>query len=131
MSPAPLSIGSVIGGLNPDATAWKEAINVVGRLVRDTRDGLESDVNVNVVYHVPGDVDPEIVVRGVEVTRVHRRDKHILVAVEVPYEATGNLGARVHEWLREAVEVAANYCRDEGIADDLPQIRAYVDNLAA
>jgi hypothetical protein len=120
----------VIGGLNPDATAWKEAINVIGRLVRDNRDGLESQVNVNVVYHVPGDVTPRMDAHGVEVTRCRRRDSHVLVAVEVPYEATGDLGARVFDWLQEAVEVAATYCRDHGVVDDLHEIRQFVDGLA-
>jgi hypothetical protein len=81
--PAVLSIGAVVGGTTPAARAWGDAAMVLARDVAELRPAIESPLNINAVFHVPGEVlSPDW--EGVRTGTYRRRDNHLMVQVTVP-----------------------------------------------
>ncbi len=52
----PLSIGSVVGGRTQANAGWRPAIRELGERVAEARVGVETPLNVNIVFHVPGHI---------------------------------------------------------------------------
>jgi hypothetical protein len=78
-----LSIGSVVGGVGAGARAWNEPISELTRRVADARLGVESPLNLNVVFHVPGEV-LRISEPYVRTGRYDSRTRHLMVQATVP-----------------------------------------------
>ena len=78
-----LSIGSVVGGVGPKARAWNDPIRKLARRVADVRSGVDSPLNVNVVFHVPGEVLP-IDHDYVRTGRYDSKTRHLMVQATVP-----------------------------------------------
>lgn len=78
-----LSLGSVIGGRTFANRGWSEAIRELTRQIARHRDGVESDISVNIEFHVPGNLlRPEF--EGVRTGAFRKKDSLIKVQVALP-----------------------------------------------
>jgi hypothetical protein len=51
-----LSIGSIIGGWTSRSRGWREPMRVLTCQIITRQVGVVSDINVNVEFHVPGNI---------------------------------------------------------------------------
>jgi len=121
-----LSIGSVVGGVGTDARAWNEPISELTRRVADARSGVESPLNLNVVFHVPGEV---LRVNGdyVRTRRYDARTRHLMVQATVPEITPDDPDRFLLARLTEAVNAAEEWARRRGVANELPALRSILD----
>lgn len=81
-----LSIGMIVGGRTLGNRAWIEAIQQLMKDVIAARDGIESDINVNIEFHVPGNfLTPEF--DGVRTGTFRKSDSLLKVQAALPSEA--------------------------------------------
>jgi hypothetical protein len=81
-----LSLGSIVGGRTPQNRAWVEGIRALTRQIAARREGVESSINVNVEFHVPGNLlVPEF--DGVRTGAFRKSDSLIKVQVALPPDA--------------------------------------------
>jgi hypothetical protein len=105
-----LSLGSIVGGATTGNRVWRDAIKDLGQGIRNARIDVKVPLNLNVVFHVPGNMlKPEFV--GVR-TGIFSKSKSLLmvqVAIpeSVPTDPMGYLKGTVHSAIDEAVRWAA------------------------
>jgi hypothetical protein len=129
MNSAPaLSLGGVIGGTSA-SRAWEMAVKRLARRVVDARKGVTSPLAVNVVYQIPGEhVRPDFT--GVRSGHFSRKNLQLLVQVALPPEPVGDPDVEVVALLREAVNVAEEFARQEGLAESgLVELQELVGRL--
>lgn len=126
--PAALSVGAVLGDSDSESLTWRGAIASLGKRVIEAREGVESPLRVNVVFHVDGKLAPNEFT-GVRTGRFNKRDSHLLVQVAVPVGEACDREAVLHRLLVEAVNEAETFARDKGIADDLRQLRVVLSSV--
>ena len=117
-----LSIGSVLGDSDVESMAWKRAISLLGKRIQVAREGLDSPLRVNVVFHADGRLAPNEF-EGVRTGRFSRMDSHLVVQAAVPTGAAADRHDTLLGLLQEAVDAAVAFGKAEGIADDLPEVR--------
>ncbi|HVF06498.1 MAG TPA: hypothetical protein VNA20_16775 [Frankiaceae bacterium] len=118
---APLSVGVIEGGWSPSMHRWSDAVLRLMRCVRDKREGIETDLRVNVVYQVPGDLlAPDFA--GVRTGRYSKKDRALIVQVALPETAPEDVDADVHGRLLDAVAEAESWARKRRVADGLPEL---------
>lgn len=126
--PAVLSIGAVVGGTTPAARAWGDAAMVLARDVAELRPAIESPLNINVVFHVPGEVlSPDW--EGVRTGTYRRRDNHLMVQLTVPATPPEDPRQYLVERLHEAVEEAERWATRKGIVQRLAGPRSILSRL--
>lgn len=123
-----LSIGSVVGGVGPRARAWNEPISELTRRVANARSGVESPLNLNVVFHVPGEVLP-INDEYVRAGRYDSQTRHLMVQATVPESLPKQPDRFLISRLSEAVDAAEEWARRRGVAYSLPALRTVLDRL--
>ena len=123
-----LSIGSIVGGVGPEARAWNEPISELTRRVADARLGVESPLNVNVVFHVPGEV-LQIGDEYVRTGRYDSRTRHLMVQATVPEALPEQPDRFLISRLSDALDAAEEWARRRGVADSLPALRTILDSL--
>ena len=128
--PAVLSLGAVLGDSGPDSMAWRRAVSSLGKKVVEAREGVESPLRVNVVFHIDGTLVPHEF-EGVRTGRFSSRDSHLLVQAAVPAEATAERNDVLVSLLREAIDEAESFARSRGIAQDLSSIRSLVESVVS
>jgi hypothetical protein len=78
-----LSIGMIVGGRTLGNRAWVEAIEQLMTDVIAAREGVNSDINVNIEFHVPGNfLTPEF--DGVRTGAFRKADSLLKVQVALP-----------------------------------------------
>ena len=97
--------------------------------VATLREGLESPLNVNVVFHFDGHLLPPVNFEGVRTGTFRRGTMHLMVQAAVPTEMVGNKRAILLGLLRAAVSEAEAYARRREIADHLHELRGIVDAM--
>ena len=81
-----LSIGMIVGGRTLGNRAWVEAIQQLMADVIAAREGVHSDINVNIEFHVPGNfLTPEF--DGVRTGTFRKADSLLKVQVALPADA--------------------------------------------
>lgn len=128
-SPAPLSIGAVYGGTPAIDEAWMPDIGALMRDVIARREGVTSPLNVNVVFHVDGELLPPVDFQGVRTGRLSRKRMHLMMQAAVPPDPGQERRAVLVKLLRDAVAEAEALARRRKIADGLPEIRAIVESI--
>ncbi|MDQ1743138.1 MAG: hypothetical protein QOE23_1477 [Pseudonocardiales bacterium] len=124
-----LSIGAILGDSDAENMAWKRAINAVSKQVQALRAGVDSPLQVNVVYHVDGRLVPNEF-EGVRTGRFDKRNAHLLVQAAVPAVPTVDRNAVLLDLLRRAVDEAEKFAAAKGISDHgLRGIRQIVTQL--
>ena len=126
-----LSIGAIFGG--PEfshqlGVPWKDAIQALSQRVVELRRGVESPLNINVVFHVPGSIlVPEF--SGSRTGSFRRRDSHLMVQVALPLRGPDDQAAYLTSAIRDAIETIEVWNRRKDRRFDLSAIRSVVDRL--
>ena len=128
--PAVLSLGAVLGDSGPENMAWRRAVSSLGKKVAEAREGVESPLRLNVVFHIDGTLVPNEF-EGVRTGRFSSRDSHLLVQAAVPAEATAERNDVLVLLLQEAIDEAESFARSRGIAQDLNSIRSLVESAVS
>lgn len=124
----PLSVGTVIGGTSPSSRRWQDRIRNLSRRVCEARSGVESPINVNVVFHVPGHI-LGVDFQGVRTGRFSKKDSWLMVQVALPEEPPEDVDAYLKLTLVEAIDEAERWSRKRKLADDLQSLHRLVEAL--
>ena len=125
----PLSIGSVVGGAGFAARQWDEPLTRLTRRIAALQAGVVTPLNVNVVYHVPGEIlAPDY--EGVRTGRFSRRDSLLMVQAAVPSSAEDK-DAVLRALLLQAIDEAERWAKRKGLANDLGQLRRIAEDATA
>lgn len=124
----PLSIGIVVGGMTSKARIWDEALTRLTVRVDEARQGWNSALNVNAVFHVPGNIlKPEF--EGVRTGTYSKKDGWLMVQVALPEQPPEDVDSDLRERLMAAVDEAERWARRRRVADDLAELRRLVAAL--
>lgn len=124
-----LSIGTIVGGRTAANKPWREALNQLGESVAAARSGASSPVNVNVVFHIPGNfLKPEF--EGTRTGSYRRADSLLMVQVAVPEGPVEDCFAWAVAALRKAIGTAEGWASRRKVATGLPSLYAIVSQLA-
>jgi len=127
--PDALSIGAVYGGTWSIDESWRLDIQRVMQEVMVLRRGVESPLNLNVVFHVDGELLPPVDFEGVRTGTFSRRLMHLMVQAAVPRHTLDDQRAVLLDLLRAAAAEAEAFALQRGIAADLSAIRGIVDAM--
>lgn len=123
----PIAIGAILGG-DIEGRAWARVIGSLALASRPIRQGIETPLRVNVIFFVDGPVRPNLF-NGVR-TGSFLRKKNLLIVQAAVYPKPGDdKRAVLLPLLQECVDVAEEFARKRGIAQDLPGIRSIIDHL--
>ena len=128
-APPVLSIGAVLGDSDPENMAWKRAIHALSREVKALRDGVDSPLRVNVVFHVNGKLAPNEF-EGVRTAKFDGQAAHLMIQAAVPPGPAEDRRSVLEGLLRTSVEEAERFASGRGLASQLPEIRGLVRQLA-
>lgn len=81
-----LSTGTVFGGSPEVDDLWRPEIQRLRKQVMARREGVDSPLNVNVVFHVEGRLLPPLGYEGVRTGTLSRKTMHLIVQAAVPSE---------------------------------------------
>lgn len=125
-----LSIGVSVGGTGGDARRWGDAAMDVARRVKELRDGVNSPLRLNVVYHVPGEVVPVDFV-GVRTGTFSRSERLLMIQAAVPTEFPLEGEAALIELLQAALDLAEEFGRDKRVLaeGDFAPVRQIVKDI--
>lgn len=101
----------------------------LGRRVMELRSEVSSPLAVNVVFQLPGQfLAPEFV--GVRSGTFSRKERRLMVQVALPPEPSSTPDTDVRAFLRDAVELAEDFARQEAMIEgQLVELRDLVDRL--
>lgn len=117
-----ISLGSVIGGRTLANRGWSEAIRELTRRIAAHRDGVESAVNVNVEFHVPGNLlRPEF--EGIRTGAFSKSDSLIKVQVALPEQPPADPMAYLVNLVWEALGVVDQWASRRNLGVDTASLR--------
>lgn len=123
-----LSVGTVVGGNTAANKPWREALNRLGQSVAEARSEVSSPLNVNVVFHVPGNfLKPEF--EGTRTGSFREADSLLMVQVAVPEAPIADHYGWAVTALREAVGTAEEWAKRRKVATGLPSLYGIVSQL--
>ncbi|WP_169582864.1 MULTISPECIES: hypothetical protein [Microbacterium] len=123
-----LSIGIVLGDADAQSMVWRRELASLGKRVQAARDGVNSVLDVNVVFHVDGRIGRNEF-EGFRIARYSARERTVMVQVAVGGSLLDPLEATMFSWLEDAVDIAEEFARERGLADELPAARQVLANL--
>lgn len=127
----PLSIGVMVGGTGQDARRWGDEAMELARRVKALRAGVDSPLNVNVVYQVRGDVVP-VDFSGVRTGRYSAADRLLLVQAAVPDGPPVHPAETLIDLLDSAIEEAERFAQRKAISyEPFQALRAVAAGLRA
>lgn len=127
-TPPVLSIGAVLGDSDLESMAWKRAINSLSREVKALRDGVNSPLHVNVVFHVDGKVAPNEF-EGVRTAKFDEPAAHLMVQAAVPSGPVEDRRGVLEGLLRTSVDEAERFAAQSGLARQLDNLHDLVRRL--
>ncbi len=117
-----LSIGSMVGGATPQNKAWRDAIRQLTSEVVAARQGVDAPLNVNVVFHVPGNIrQPEF--SGIRTGRFSRKHALLMVQVAVPAESPEDPLEYLRAAALEAIDEAGRWAERRRAPADVEALR--------
>jgi hypothetical protein len=123
-----ITIGSVEGGWSPWMSTWREALMKLTLAVDEASAGVGSELNLNVVFQIPGSVlRPDFT--GVRTGRFSPKRNLLLVQVALPEEPSEEIGTQLVCALAAAVEEAQRWANRRRRADGLAELHAIVQAL--
>src|ERR1051325_4747059 len=121
-----LSVGTIFGG--PEQNSWRQPLRELTRRVALLRSGVDSPLNLNVVFHVPGSViAPDY--RGLRTGSFRRKDSLLMVQVALPPEVPGDAGAFLRAAMVAAVDEAMLWASRKRKSIDLSNLRALAERV--
>jgi DnaJ-class molecular chaperone len=125
-----LSLGSVIGGRTLTNRGWSEAIRGLTREIAAHRDGISSDINVNVEFHVPGNLlKPEF--EGVRTGTFRKGDALIKVQVALPEQPPTDPRVYLVGRVRDALDAVDRWSDQRKANLSTANLRALLAELEA
>jgi hypothetical protein len=119
-----LSIGSVLGGGIANRP-WQDAIVALTHRVIAAREDVESPLNLNVVFHVPGSMlKPEF--EGVRTGRFLKPLRLLMVQVALPEAVPPDPERYLLDAMGAAIDEAERWAKRRGLASDLDVLRTIV-----
>jgi hypothetical protein len=123
-----LSIGMIIGGRTPSNRAWVEAIQQLMTDVFIAGEGVNSDINVNIEFHVPGNfLMPEF--DGVRTGAFRKIDSLLKVQVALPVEAPAVPRPILLGFLSDAIDAVDSWAIAKKRTVDTNALRGIIDTL--
>lgn len=120
-----LSVGSILGGRGPWTSTWSEAIGALTIKIANARKGVISPLNVNVVFHVPGNLmKPDF--EGVRTGSFSKKTSLLQVQIALPETPPADIDADLKARVNEALNEAERWAQKKKIASDLTQLRRLV-----
>ncbi len=118
----------IIGGRTLQNRGWIEAIQGLMREVKTSREGVTSDLNLNVEFHVPGNqLRPEF--EGVRIGAFRKAGSLLKVQVAVTAEAPPDPRPILIGFMRAAVAAADQWVIAKRRAFDTEPLREIIDSL--
>jgi hypothetical protein len=124
-----LSVGAIYGGVKSPAADWRAVLAPLTERLPGLRDGIESPLNMHVMFHAPGELLPDKARTGVRKAGYTKWINVVRVDVVLPRELPDDLAGHVRQAMADAVTVAEEFARDQGLADNLPGLRAIVAQI--
>jgi hypothetical protein len=125
-----LSLGSVIGGRTSANRGWSDAIRGLTRDIAGHRQGVESDINVNVEFHIPGNLlHPEF--EGVRTGTFRKADSLIKVQVALPEEPPPDARSFLLVCVRAALDAVDQWSLRRKVDVSTSNLRALVSEVEA
>ncbi|WP_309063304.1 hypothetical protein [Streptomyces sp.] len=127
-APQVLSIGFVVGGQTSTNSGWVEALRHLGREVIAARQGVTADINVNVEFHVPGNLlEPDF--QGVRTGTFRKADRLLKVQVALPPNAPAEPREPLLVYLSMAVDAVDAWAQKRVVAADTAPHRSLIAAL--
>jgi len=121
-----LSIGIIEGGSTPANRPWRVALTELTRRVVDARKGVETPLNVNVVFHVPGNIlKPDF--NGPRTGSFAKEQRLLMVQVALPEEVPDDPVAYVEAATHGAIDEAARWAERRRVDADPDALHAIVE----
>jgi hypothetical protein len=121
-----LSIGSVVGGATPANRLWRDAIRDLTSRIIEARSEVQSPLNVNVVFQVPGNViSPDF--QGTRTGRFSKQDSLLMVQVALPEQVPEETTTYLKNAIYSAIDEAERWAQGRRKPHDLSHLRAIVD----
>lgn len=122
-----LSLGTLYGGPF-GAVPWESSIGEMHERVVEARAGVTSPLNLNVVFHVPGEIwAPEF--EGMRTGSYSTKDAHLMIQVALPSEEPDEPLRYLRTCLVEAVEEARRWAQRRKMDLDLGALERLVSQL--
>jgi len=117
-----LSLGWITGGSTVANKPWDSAIRDLCSRIDDARNGIDAPLNLNVVFHVPGNIlKPEFV--GVRTGRFSKSRALLMVQVAVPEEVPPDPMAYLKTAIDAAIDEAARWAVKRKVPIDVSKLR--------
>lgn len=127
-APQVLSIGSVVGGQTSTNRGWVEALRELTRDVIAGRKEITSDINVNVEFHVPGNLlEPDF--HGVRTGTFRKTDRLLKIQVALPPIAPSEPREALLANLSDAMDVVDAWAHRRRVDADTAPHRSIIAEL--
>lgn len=118
----PLSLGVIMGGATLVNKPWDSAIRELSIRISEARKGVDASLNLNVVFHVPGNMlKPQFV--GVRTGRFSKSRALLMVQVAVPEEVPPDPMAYIKTAIHAAIDEAAQWALKRKVPIDVSRLR--------
>jgi hypothetical protein len=125
-----LSIGMIVGGRTLGNRAWVEAIQQLMTDVIEAREGIDSDINVNVEFQVPGNLlTPEF--DGVRTGAFRKADSLLKVQAALPADVPAQARPILLGFLRAALDAVDSWAIAKKRTVDTSALRGIVAAVEA
>lgn len=122
------SIGVIVGGMTRDSKSWEEQIVTLMNDVKQAREGTTSDLNLNVEFHVPGNIlAPEF--EGLRTGTFRKRDNLLKVQVAVPATFSESPREDLITYLWQAIDEVEDWAIRRKFKIDLSTLREIVGRV--
>jgi hypothetical protein len=123
-----LSIGMIVGGRTQTNARWVEAVRALTRAVMVAREGIESDIKLNVEFHVPGHIlIPEF--EGVGTGVFRKADSLLKVQAALPTEVPDDPGRFLVGSVLQALDEVDSWAAAKPVQCDTKPLRDLVLSL--
>ena len=103
--PEPLSVGVIVGGFTVESRIWRDALVRLSRPVSGIRNHLDSSLNINVEFQIPGHlIAPDF--QGIRTGMFRKADCLLKIQVAVPVNPPNDPYAYGVQAMRDAVDIA-------------------------
>lgn len=121
--PKSLSVGVIVGGFTAESKTWREALIRLSRSVSGIRDQFDSDLNINVEFHVPGHLtSPDF--EGIRTGTFRKADRLLKIQVALPVVPPGEPYAYGVQAMQEAIDTAEAWAGRRNIEFDPSPLRS-------
>ncbi|WP_077490454.1 hypothetical protein [Sinomonas mesophila] len=125
-----LYLSVIVGGITPEGRRWQEAIRQLRQELAPLREGVVSDVNLDVEFHIPGNLlAPDF--DGVRTGAFRKADSLLKVQAALPATAPAEPRPALIRYLWDALDAADAWAVAKRQAVDTTALRGIVAAVEA